>query len=75
MNISVHFSDDEAELIKQYAKMNNMTVSQLMRHAVIERIEDEYDLEIYKQALQAFKEDKTVYSHDEVKKMLLDDEV
>lgn len=71
MNISVRLSDEESELFKKYARLNNLTVSELIRQAVMERIEDEYDLEVYNEAMKEYEKDRTVYSHDEVKKMLL----
>ena len=72
MNISVRLSDEESELFKKYARLNNLTVSELIRRTIMERIEDEYDLEVYNEAMKEYEKDRTVYSHDEVKKMLLD---
>lgn len=71
MNISVRLSDEESELFKKYARLNNLTVSELIRRTIMERIEDEYDLEVYNEAMKEYEKDRTVYSHDEVKKMLL----
>ncbi len=48
MTISVRLSDKDTELIKAYADMNNISLSDLIRNAVMEKIEDEYDLECYK---------------------------
>ena len=48
MTISVRLSDKDMELIKTYAKINNISLSDLIRNAVMEKIEDEYDLECYK---------------------------
>ena len=51
MNISVRLSDEESELFKKYAKLDNLTVSELIRRTIMERIEDEYDLEVYNEAM------------------------
>ena len=70
MTISVRLSDDDTRLIKTYAEMNNMLLSDLIRIAVIEKIEDEYDLKCYEQALKEYKENPKTYTLDEVKKEL-----
>nr|DAZ43961.1 MAG TPA: antitoxin [Caudoviricetes sp.] len=57
-------------LFKKYAELNGITVSELVRRSVIERIEDEYDLKAYKEALAEFEADPVVYSLDEVEKEL-----
>ena len=44
MTISVRLSEKDTELIKTYAEMNNISLSDLIRNAVLEKIEDEYDL-------------------------------
>lgn len=75
MTISVRLSDEDTRLIKAYAKMNNTTLSDLVRNSIMERIEDEYDLECYHKAMKEYEKDPRTYTHEEVKKMLeLDDE-
>ncbi len=70
MTISVRLNEKDTELIKTYAKMNDMSLSDLIRDAVIEKIENEYDLKSFKKALKEYKEDPTTYSLEEVKKEL-----
>ena len=70
MAISLRLSDDETELIKRYAAMKKLSVSDVIRKAVLEKIEDEYDLETYYQAMEDFKKNPATYTHEEVKKML-----
>ena len=67
MTISVRLSDKDTELIKTYAKMNNISLSDLIRNAVLEKIEDEYDLECYKKAMEEYKKNPKTYTMDEVK--------
>ena len=57
-------------LFKKYAELNGITVSELLRQSVIERIEDEYDLNAYKEAMAEFKKNPVTYSLDEVEKEL-----
>ena len=42
--ISLRLSDADNNLIKKYAELNGMSVSDLVRQSVLDRIEDEYDL-------------------------------
>ena len=70
MTISVRLSDKETELIKKYAEINNISLSELIRKAVLERIEDEYDLECYYKAMEEYKKNPKTYTMEEVKKEL-----
>lgn len=70
MAISLRINEDDKMLFKRYAKMKGITLSELVRQSVIEKIEDEYDLEIYKNALEEYEKNPICYSHDEVCKML-----
>ena len=70
MTISVRLNDKDTELIKAYAEMNNISLSDLIRNAVLEKIEDEYDLECYKKAIEDYKKNPKTYTMDEVKKEL-----
>ena len=70
MTISVRLNDKDTELIKAYADMNNISLSDLIRNAVLEKIEDEYDLECYYKALEEYKKNPKTYTMDEIKKEL-----
>lgn len=50
--------------------MNNISISDLFRQAVLERIEDEYDLKAYNKAMEEHKANPVTYSHEQVGKML-----
>ena len=65
--ISLRVPEQELALFKMYAKMNNKSLSEVIRDTMIERIEDEYDLK----AFLEYEEEKPAgtvktYSHDEV---------
>ena len=47
-----------------------MSVSELIRQTVMERIEDEYDLDAYDKAMEEHLKNPVVYSQKEVQKML-----
>ena len=70
MTISLRLSDEDTDLFKKYADMNGITLSELVRSSVIERIEDELDLKEYERALDEYRKNPVVYSFDEVAREL-----
>ncbi|MBE7062257.1 MAG: CopG family transcriptional regulator [Ruminococcaceae bacterium] len=70
MTISLRLSEEEALLIKKYAELHRLSVSELIRQSVVERIETEYDLEMFDKALAAYRNNPVTYSLDEVEKEL-----
>ena len=70
MTISVRLSKEDSELIKKYAEMNNISLSDLIRNTILEKIEDEYDLKCYYEAMEEYKKNPRTYTMDETKKEL-----
>ena len=70
MTISLRLNNEDSLLIKKYAELKKMSVSELVRQSVMERIEDEYDLKAYQKAMENFRKDPTTYSLDEVEREL-----
>ena len=70
MIISLRLSEEDAEMIKNYARIKNMSVSELIRTAIVEKIEDEIDYESYTRAIATFQTDPETYTLDEVEKEL-----
>lgn len=70
MTISLRLSEEDSMLIRQYADMKGLSVSELLRQSVLERIEDEYDLKAYQSAMAAYAKDPVTYSLDEVEQEL-----
>lgn len=66
MTITIRVSDEDAKLIKRYAKAQNKPVSELMRNAILERIEDEIDIQAYRMAMEEHEKNPQVASFDEV---------
>lgn len=62
--ISLRLDVEESELIKKYAKANNISVSELLRSAVLEKIYDTLDIAAYKVYL-AKAESQKLYTLDE----------
>ena len=70
MTVSLRLNEEEERLIKKYAEIKNMSLSELFRNALIEKIEDEYDLKLYKKAVEEYKKNPKTYTLEEVKKEL-----
>ncbi|MGN0588268.1 MAG: type II toxin-antitoxin system RelB family antitoxin [Ruminiclostridium sp.] len=70
MTVSLRLSDDDAMLIKKYAETNGISVSELVRRSVLERIEEEYDLNAFEKAMEEYRKTPKTYSLDEIKKEL-----
>ena len=68
--ISVRLDEEDARLIREYAKTKNLTLSTLVRDAVLERIEDELDLKLYHEAMKAHKKQPEAISFDDMMKEL-----
>lgn len=73
MSISLRVSMEDEQLIKQYAEIHNMTISEFIRKTVLEKIEDELDLITYRKVMQEHKANPQTFSLEEVKKILSED--
>ena len=70
MAISLRLSDQDSKLIRDIAALHGMSVSEFIRNTVIERIEDEIDIQAYQAAMSELEADPTTYSHEEAKALL-----
>lgn len=70
MTVSLRLNNNDLELIKAYAEMNGISISELFRQTVLERIENELDLKTYEQAMAEYKADSTTYALEDVIKEL-----
>ena len=70
MKISLDLNTKDEKMIKDYAKLKNVSVSKLIKDIVIEKIEDEIDLQAYNEAYLDFIRNPKTYSLDEVRKIL-----
>ena len=58
--ISIKFNEEEEKVIKKFIESKGFSVSQYIKDLIFEKIEDECDLEIYKEYLKAKEERKLV---------------
>lgn len=70
MTISLRLNNEDTELVKSYANMHGLTVSEFVRKSIMERIEDELDLKAYNEAMEKYKENPVSYSLEEIEKEL-----
>lgn len=70
MTISVRLNDNDAMLFRKYAEMNGISMSELVRRAVLERIEDDFDMKCYEKAMKEYRENPETFTLDEVEKEL-----
>ena len=70
MTGSLRLNDSDSQLIKAYAQMNGITVSDFLRKSALERIEDEFDLKAYDQAMAEYKENPVTFCLEDVIKEL-----
>ena len=68
MTISLRLSEDDTRLIKDYARLHGVTVSEFMRRAALEKIEDELDIRAAEKAYAEYLADPVTYSLDEIEK-------
>ena len=57
MTISLELSEADETFLKKYAEMKGITVSEFIRNAVMERIEDEYDVKVANEAYEDYLKD------------------
>ena len=70
-HITMRISEEEKKLFESYAKVQGITMSDALKNALIEKLEDEYDLKcVKKHEKQKAKGLVKYYTHEEVIKEL-----
>lgn len=70
MVYSIRFSEDEQAIIEQYALLYGMKISEVIRKATMEMIEDEMDVQAFKEAKARFEKNPVTHTHEDVGKEL-----
>ena len=70
MNVSFSLNEADAVLVRNYAKVHGVSIADLFRQSVMERIEDEADRRAYQAAMAEYRANPVTYSHEEVGRML-----
>ncbi|MDW7656376.1 MAG: DUF6290 family protein [Bacillota bacterium] len=67
--ISVRFNQKDDVLIRTYAELHNVDLSTFIRQAVIEKIEDDYDLALFQKVWDEEQNQERI-THDALKREL-----
>ncbi len=70
MAISLRLNEKEADLFRRYADIKGLSLSEMVRQAVLNQIEDEIDLQAYEKAYAAYLENPVTYTLSEAEKEL-----
>ena len=70
MVISIRMTDEEKQLADAYAKLNGISLSEALKRAYFEKIEDEYDIALADSALREYEKNPKTYTLDELMKEL-----
>ena len=54
--LALRTKPEEENVIRAYAELHGMTVSEFLRKSALEKIEDEFDLKLSHEAMEEFKE-------------------
>lgn len=68
--ISIRLNKNEERIFKEYATFHGENLSSLFKKSLLEKMEDELDLQLLEEALAYNQENPETYTHDEVKKAL-----
>ena len=66
MGISIRVTEEEQKLFRAYADLHGVTVSQLLKETLLERIEDELDIIAADKAYAEYKKNPKTYTLDEI---------
>lgn len=68
--LSVRMSDVEYQALEKFAKANKVSMNQAIKDAFFEKLEEEYDLEVFDKAYAEYLKDPVTRTLDEVIKDL-----
>ena len=70
MSFSIRLNEDEEKLFKSYANFHGCSLSEAFKTALLEKIEDEYDIALAEQAHYEYLKDNETISHEDFMKEL-----
>lgn len=62
--LNIRISNEEKELLKQYSKLNNISISEFLKQSALEKIDKEIDLLFYKEAIEILAKEEPTVSFD-----------
>ena len=70
MVISIRMTEEEKQLADAYAKLNGVSLSEAIKRAYFEKIEEEYDIALADAALREYEKNPKTYTLAELMKEL-----
>lgn len=70
MSFSIRLNEQEEKLFKRYADFHGCSLGEAFKNALLEKIEDEYDIALAEQAHNEFTKDSETISHEDLMKEL-----
>ena len=70
MVISIRMTEEEKQLADAYAKLNGVSLSEAIKRAYFEKIEEEYDIALADEAMREYKKNPKTYTLEELMKEL-----
>lgn len=68
MTMTLRIPEEDSRLIKDYAKLHGISVSEFLRRAALEKIEDELDIRAGEKAYAEYLANPVTVSHEELMK-------
>lgn len=69
-SLTLRLSPIEKDVLQKIADFNGMTLSEYTRSALLEKVEDEYDVKLLIESLEENKKNPQTYSLEDVKRIL-----
>lgn len=70
MSFSIRMNEQEEKLFKSYADFHGFSLGEAFKTALLEKIEDEYDIALAEKAHNEYVKDPQTLSHEEFMKEL-----
>ena len=70
MVISIRMTEEEKQLADAYARLNGISLSEAIKRAYFQKIEDEYDIALADAALKEYEKNPKTYTLEELMKEL-----
>ena len=64
---SVRMSEEEERLFRSYCQLHGISISEAFKRALMEKIEDEFDLAEFEVALKEFEENPVTHTLEELR--------
>ena len=68
MVVSIRMTKEEKQLADSYAKLHGLSLSEAIKRAYFEKIEDEYDIALADAALREYEKNPKTYTLEELMK-------